>query len=136
VGKKFEAAHSKGIQDVVWLDDENFMTCSSDNTVKIWNISGDVHKVLNVSEEAEKVELQQVAVCITEKKFYSVSLTSDINVFHGADVFEKDVLLPMAKISGHKNHITSMVMLENGKLISGDQDNRILCWENDVAKEF
>lgn len=94
--KKIETAHSKGILDLNWLDDENFMTASSDNTVKIWNVSGEVHKTLQVSQDDEKVELQQLAIGITKKHFYSVSLSSDINVFSGKEVFEEDKLLPCA----------------------------------------
>lgn len=44
--KKIEGAHSKGILDLAWLDDENFMTCSSDNSIKLWNQNGEVHKTL------------------------------------------------------------------------------------------
>lgn len=35
--RKIEKAHNKGILDANWIDDQRIITCSSDNTVKIWN---------------------------------------------------------------------------------------------------
>ena len=37
--KKIEKAHTKGILDALWLDDNTIATCSSDNTVKVWNVA-------------------------------------------------------------------------------------------------
>ena len=31
-----ENAHTKGIYDVKWISENSFMTCSSDNLVKVW----------------------------------------------------------------------------------------------------
>ena len=36
--QKIEKAHGKGVMDVFWIDDEQILTCSTDNTLKIWNI--------------------------------------------------------------------------------------------------
>lgn len=36
--QKIEKAHNKGIMDVVWIDESMIMTCSTDNTVKLWNV--------------------------------------------------------------------------------------------------
>jgi len=30
------AAHNKGIYDVKWITADTFMTCSADNTLKVW----------------------------------------------------------------------------------------------------
>lgn len=34
--QKIEKAHNKGVMDVAWLGDDMIMTCSTDNTLKIW----------------------------------------------------------------------------------------------------
>lgn len=36
--RKIDKAHNKGVIDVVWVDDSMIVTCSSDNTVKFWNV--------------------------------------------------------------------------------------------------
>jgi len=34
--QKIEKAHSKGVMDLAWLGNDMIMTCSTDNTLKIW----------------------------------------------------------------------------------------------------
>ena len=36
--RKIEKAHSKGIMDVNWIDEQTIVTCSTDNEIKFWNI--------------------------------------------------------------------------------------------------
>ena len=36
--QKIEKSHKKGVIDAVWLDNDNILTCSTDNTLKCWNI--------------------------------------------------------------------------------------------------
>jgi WD40 repeat protein len=37
VVQKIEKAHTKGIIDCEWVDNDTLITCSSDNHVKVWN---------------------------------------------------------------------------------------------------
>lgn len=36
-----QGAHTKGIYDLSWLNDESFVTCSADNSFKIWKVGQD-----------------------------------------------------------------------------------------------
>jgi WD40 repeat protein len=52
--KKIDKAHSKGIMDVNWLDDNRIATCSSDNEVKEWNIvEGDGKELRTLNPNAD-----------------------------------------------------------------------------------
>lgn len=56
--KKIEKAHGKGIMDLSWLNNEIVATCSTDNTVKLWNVQdGSEMKSLGFGSE-EKLDLQ------------------------------------------------------------------------------
>jgi WD repeat-containing protein 1 (actin-interacting protein 1) len=33
-----EKAHTKGVMDIAWLGDDTIMTCSTDNSLKIWSV--------------------------------------------------------------------------------------------------
>lgn len=36
--QKIDKAHGKGVMDALWLNESTVMTCSTDNTIKTWNI--------------------------------------------------------------------------------------------------
>lgn len=111
------------------------MTSSSDNSIKIWNISGELHKTLRAAEGEEKIENQLIALGITKEFFYSFNLNSDLLTFFGKDIFEEDKLLPQSVSVGHKNHVTALAN-RGDLLVSGDQDGRLFYWQNDLAGEF
>lgn len=56
--QKIERAHNKGVIDAVWIDENMIVSCSTDNTVKFWNVEdGSEIKSLQISEDGtEKVE--------------------------------------------------------------------------------
>jgi WD40 repeat protein len=39
--KHIKAAHAMSVVDLAWIDNEHFVTCSSDNNVKKWNCNED-----------------------------------------------------------------------------------------------
>ncbi len=58
VVRKIDKAHNKGIIDVVWINDSQIATSSSDNDVKIWNVdTGAEVKTLSPNADGkEKLE--------------------------------------------------------------------------------
>lgn len=41
---KFETEHTLSIMDVAWISGDEFVTCSNDGTLKVWNKEGGASK--------------------------------------------------------------------------------------------
>lgn len=102
VTRKVDKAHTKGIIDLVWLNDSTIATSSSDNVVKYWNVdSGSEIKILNPNADGkEKIDNQALGLISTQDAIMSVSLNSNINVWNHADV-EGGSTNPSYVIQGH-----------------------------------
>ncbi|GMM38291.1 Aip1 protein [Saccharomycopsis crataegensis] len=121
-----ESAHEMGVFGVSWsLDNpEEFVTCSTDSTVKLWNVtSGELLKVWILPKSLEN---QHLGIVYT--KDYIVSLTYNGNL----NYFTKESDLPVQVIKGHQKSITSLTVLGNS-VFTGSYDGRICQW--DVSKK-
>jgi WD repeat-containing protein 1 (actin-interacting protein 1) len=120
VTKKIDKAHTKGIIDLVWVNDNTIATASSDNIVKHWNVdTGAEFKTLNPNFDGkEKIENQALGLISTPDATLSVSLNSNINVWNQTDI-ESGTSNPSYVIQGHSHHISSLTYAA-GVLVSGD----------------
>lgn len=92
-----------GINDFVFGEDGQIITCSSDKSVKQFRINEktlDEERTFNLSEFdnnglKDNVEKQQLGLLMHQQKIYSVQCNSDINVW------AQDSEFPVQTIRGH-----------------------------------
>lgn len=131
--RKIDKAHTKGIMDANWVDEQTIVTCSTDNEVKFWNIESGVEiRSLNPNEDGkEKLENQQLGLIAAKDQTLTISLNSNINVWNHADI-EEGKKTPSYIIQGHANYIQSLAFAGD-VLISSDLDGKIFSWTKEEA---
>lgn len=120
-------AHDGGIFALDWYDNDTFVTCSADATVKRWSASAAVKgegelKPLNVWKLSAKTIQNQILGVVRTKEFViAVNLAGDLFYFN------EESESPVKTIYGHQKAITALAV-EPDSVITGSYDGRILSW--------
>jgi len=119
----FPVEHAGGVYGVSWsADGKNFMTCSGDKTVKIWDV--ETQKSISTHTMGNDTEDQQVGCLWQGNHLLSVSLNGKINY---VDRNNNDK--PLRVIHGHNKAITSVVYDNNEKnFYTGSFDAVLTKW--------
>lgn len=127
--RKIEKAHTKGIMDVNWVDEETIVTCSTDNEVKFWNTEQGVEvRSLSVNLDGkEKVENQQLGLITTPDQTFTVSLNSNINVWTKPDL-ESGVKAPSYVVQGHSVSLYFIHLLKLFRTTFRPSSTSTACW--------
>ena len=83
-----DAAHPKAIYDVKWVSADNFITCSSDNTIKVWKWNGEsktideLETIAQVAGAAEEIDKAMTTLAFNKAtgKIAGTNLRGDIIV--------------------------------------------------------
>jgi len=80
VVKHYKACHAMGINDLNWVDDNSFLTCSADNVVKKWSLDSDAC-VQEFTQDDHKREIPRQLLAVNslgEEGVVAVSLNGDL----------------------------------------------------------
>jgi len=127
----FPTDHQGGVYGVSWSSDgKNFMTCSGDKTVKIWDV--EAQKAISTHTMGKETEDQQVGCLWQGNHLLSVSLNGLINY---VDRNNNDK--PLRVVHGHNKAITSVTYDSNDKtFFTGSFDAILTKWnESDGLSE-
>jgi WD40 repeat protein len=108
-------------------------SASSDNTIRVWDISGDESTISSSSFMLTAV-LSGHSRSVTTLTVYNGKLFSGSHdqTIHVWDISDDAILLssvtPMAVLSGHSDSVSSLAIC-NGKLFSGSKDDTIRVWD-------
>ncbi|KAH3678561.1 hypothetical protein WICMUC_001370 [Wickerhamomyces mucosus] len=117
-----------GILSVNWVNNEEFVTSSTDSTIKLWKAS--TEELIKSWEFEKTIDLQQVGVIPTKDYIISLSFNGDLNYL------SLDSSTPIKVLKGHQKSITSSI-IHNDKLITGSYDGKIVEWSlNGESKEL
>ena len=132
-----EGLHKMGVTDMCFTtNQEELVTCSSDRNVKRWKLNiaekqldeviAYEHSEKDQTELKDNVDKQFLGLAFDGAKndLYSVSFNSDINQWKADAGGQQSTLT----IRGHQNTVTKVVTLQNGSVVSTDQDGRVLAW--------
>ena len=119
----FPMEHTGGVYGVSWSGDgKNFMTCSGDKTVKIWDV--ETQKSVSTHTMGKDTDDQQVGCLWQNNHLLSVSLSGLINY-----VDRNNSDKPLRVIHGHNKAITSVTYDQNEKqFYTGSFDSIITRW--------
>lgn len=121
--KKIENAHAGGIYGVSWTaDSTSFVTCSADNSNKLWEVDSWSEKHTYIVSDAVCVDHQQVGVTVTKDYIVSLSLNGDLNLF------APDSTLPVKFIYGHQRAITAAASFDK-VVVTGGSDGSLEQWD-------
>ncbi|KAJ3205559.1 hypothetical protein HDU82_005132 [Entophlyctis luteolus] len=124
--------HTGGIFSVSWSKDSTrLLSCSSDTTVKIWDIATrSVVQTFNVGVTPGLVENQQVGCLWQGDYIISLSLNGNINYF------DKSSSSPIRVVKGHQKAITALAAVPStSTFYTGSYDGQVHAWsiENGTA---
>ena len=115
-----DAAHAKGIYDVVWTSADSFMTCSADNLIKVWKWDAAAKTI----EEVEKIEqepgakedIQKMCLALVQHK----GKTAAVNLRYDIILRENG---GQQVLTGHSALLTDITALGNNVIYASE--NRI-----------
>lgn len=124
-------AHESGIFGVSWLlpaqSKTQFVTCSSDSTVKLWDVeTGELIKTWDSLPKC--LENHHLGVVSTNKYIITVTYNGNLNYF------SLDSDKPLKIVKGHQKVITAMCTVSDNHLVTGSYDGRIVDW--DLSKKL
>ncbi|ODV94094.1 hypothetical protein PACTADRAFT_76732 [Pachysolen tannophilus NRRL Y-2460] len=128
--KEIENDHQGGLFGVDFIigQDNKFVTCSADCSVKLWDIESD--KLIKSWNLENKLENQQVGLVSTKDYIISLSLNGNLNYFK----IDSDDTKPSKIVKGHQKSITALATTENGEYIyTGSYDGRFCKWSLDTG---
>ncbi|CAD8068738.1 unnamed protein product [Paramecium sonneborni] len=122
-----DSPHTRSITGVSWINDTSFITSSNDTTLKVWNFDGLI-KTLKIPN-AQEIDDMQVGVTISGNVVYSLSLTGVLNVWNDPINLEQG---PSKRFFGHNAPVGQIAVYGN-KLVTGDNNGRLLIWDNLIS---
>ncbi|KAH3674310.1 hypothetical protein WICPIJ_009589 [Wickerhamomyces pijperi] len=132
VVRKISNAHDGGILSVCFVSNEQFVTASTDGTVKLWDaVSSDdkcvrTWSALPAEQTGKSVDHQQVSVVCTKDYIVSLSLNGDLNLFARA---EESTATAVRVLQGHQKSIVSGLVLNETTLYTGSYDGKVCQWD-------
>lgn len=107
-----ENAHNGGIFGVDWIDEQHFVTCSSDKLIKIWNIKMEDKFVIEAASKQDltnpkKIQYFLVGIKVYKDLIYAINLEGDILVYKNPITTQNSDLI--RTISGARNKIVSII---------------------------
>jgi len=126
--EKTNNSHKSAISYLHWVNNDQFVTCSLDKTVKLWDFKKrEVLMTLHPQTELGVDEIQ-CAVVSSDKYIISLNLDGKINFWKMENL--KDNGLPDIVLNGHQNYISHVIYGNiNKQIFSSDIDGKILCWD-------
>lgn len=124
--KKIEAAHEGGILSVGFVSNDEFVTSSTDATIKLWNAaSGELLKTWSAlpSGTPKLVDFQQVSVISTKEYIVSLSLNGDLNFF------TKESESAVKVLQSHQKSIICGLLVKDTLLYTGSYDGKVFQWD-------
>lgn len=116
---KLENAHEGGIFGISWYKDSSkFVTCSADNTIKVWDPSLTALKTLRIDGNVS-IDNQLLGVVVTKTGLVSVSTNGNLNYYIDDTV---------KVIRGHQSGIISVAIVDKF-VVSGGANGTLLRWE-------
>ncbi|OMJ13921.1 putative di- and tripeptidase DUG2 [Smittium culicis] len=111
------------------LNSEVLFSASSDNTIKIWNISDDKIRLHDVLFLPEDEEMNILSIAINDGLLYTGMQGGAILIW------DLETRQPIRALSGHTDDVLSIVCL--GKFIyTGSYDGKICVWTTDFEPVF
>lgn len=125
-----QPAHSKFITSLILLDNK-IISGSKDYFIKIWDNESGNYKL------KQTIRAKQIASLLALKNgkiLASAYNSNDILVY---ELDEKEEYFSSQSLSHHDKCVTTIVELEDGKIISGSLDGKIIIWEeNQKLKQY
>ena len=120
------SAHSSSIFYISQLHNQNVITCSSDRTMKIWEISGTKYKnlatILGNSSSILKV------IPITKDRIASCFEFGNIKIWNSNPPYKEIIEL----YDEHTSLISIIQLKQNGHLVSGSSQSKLNFWNLDT----
>ncbi|KAG7804405.1 hypothetical protein KL944_000151 [Ogataea haglerorum] len=118
--RKIEGVHSAGIFGVDWIDENTFVTCSADGSIKLTSVDGETSRTWQLEQKLEN----QFVGCVKTNE-YVLGLTLSGDLYYFADSSDP----PVRVVYGHQKSITALSSVVDGNLYSGSYDGRVMKWD-------
>ena len=126
--EKEEGNHTMAIISFCWLDNERFITCSLDKTLKVWNVNEKKCIMTLPSAEKPGIPNMMCGVVTNGKVICALTLNGVLNVWNAETI--ADGKLPDDLIDGHQSPITKLVYAKQTKeIVSSDSNGKVLIWD-------
>lgn len=124
-----DKAHDGAILSCSFVDNNQLLTCSTDKTVKLWDI--EKNTATTTFKFGSDVEYQQLGVLAQGDHWISVSLNGQIN-YLDKNSPEK----PTRTVSGHTVTITDLAVADHETFYTASYDGRVCHWKNGMATRY
>jgi WD40 repeat protein len=130
--KKYES-HSDNVEDVCWLSDDHFVSCSLDKTIAVWN----ANETAKYAKPVEILEGHGEGVyCLKSDgkgSLISGAASAELFLWDMSGVPSEGQRQPKMKFSGHSSPIYSLAVSSDGKnIVSGNKSGT--CLYHDVSR--
>lgn len=126
--KWLDVGHTGGVLAIDWLSDDEFVTCSTDQTIRAYSLAKS--QVVFTYKLEKSVDNQQVGVVVTKEYILSLGFNGDLYYWAKDGSSEE----PLKVVQGHQKAITGLST--SPKLYSGSLDGAILEWTKGLAKRI
>ena len=126
------SAHNKFITSLITIDSK-LISGSLDYTMKLWDNETGLYKITQSIKTKQVINL----LALKNGKIFLSSLNSnDILVFEFTNQLGSH-LIQCQSLSNHDKFVTSFAELDDGKVVSGSLDGKVIIWEeNEKSKQY
>lgn len=126
------SAHNKLITSLIAIDTK-IISGSLDYTMKLWDNETGIYKITQSIKTKQVINLLALK---NGKIFLSSKNSNDILVFEFSNKLGSH-LVQSQSLSSHDKLVTSLAELDDGKVVSGSSDGKIIIWEeNEKSKQY
>ena len=125
--------HDGQINCLSKIEDSKFISGSSDNTIKFWNLEDEDLKPYDsidkfTGDVGYILLLKDNRICYSSLGENWIKIYERINPLAKGDI-QINAEYKYNTLSGHAKAITGIIQLNNNNLVSSSKDNRIIIWE-------
>ena len=119
-------AHEESITNICLIDENHFITCSRDKSIKIWYINIPTYFLIHQIKKAHK---DRILCIIYTKDKKLISSSSDKTIKIWSDINKNFLFQNICIIIADTNYVESLIELNNNIIVSGG-NNGIKFWNS------
>ncbi len=116
--------HTGSINCIIQLTNESIATGSEDKRILLWKTTGECTHIINVGASVR---------CLLQLREGPLVCGTQDNYIH---FYDYATGTKIKLLQGHTDAVTSLVQLQDGRLVSGSWDKTVMVWQGSTARSF